>query len=151
MQSCVWVALLRHIPAEQHDQYVLVTSGGNEIAVQGLLRIEMEFVVVKGRLAGSQDAGRVFFVPYSQIDYFGTFKPVKDSDFNDVFGSLVIPNGAMPEDEHEAHHAELPPAPPNGSGRGSGPRPAIRSEVLERYRSRPASSTMLPNPKANGS
>jgi hypothetical protein len=141
MQSSAWVALLRHIPAEQHDQYMLVTMSGTEIAIQGLLRIEQEFVALKGRLSGSQEAGRVFFIPYAQIDYIGTQKPIKDSDFNEVFGSLVMRNEAGPWDV--AAPAEMPV----GGSNGSGPRPAIRSEVLERYRARPSSSATLPNPR----
>src|SRR5690348_192444 len=83
MQSCAWVALLRHIPVEQHHHYMLVTVSGTEIAIQGLLRIEQECVVLKGRLSGSQEAGRIFFVPYAQIDYFGTLQPVKDDVFQE--------------------------------------------------------------------
>src|SRR4051794_8876136 len=94
MQNHAWIALLRHIPAEQQSRYMLFTRAGTEIAVQSLLRIEQEFAVVKGRLSGSQDAGRVFFVPYESIDYFGTQHPVKDAEFNEVFDSLVLPAAA---------------------------------------------------------
>lgn len=142
MQNHAWAALLRHIPPEQQSQYMLVTRGGTEIAVQSLLRLEDEFAVVKGRLAGSQDAGRVFFVPYENIDYFGTQQPVKDADFNEVFNSLVLPGATpfLPE-------TPVPPAPPRPD---SGPRAAIRSEILERYRARPSSASILPDPKGNG-
>src|SRR3954453_2418727 len=138
MQNSAWVALLRHIPAEQHNQFSLVTVSGTEITVQSLLRIEQEFVAMKGRLAGSQDAGRVFFIPYANIDYFGTSKPIKDSDFNDLFGSLTLPGATCP----------LPPPPPppvaaaapaDPGGLASVPersdsaiRPSIRSEILYR-------------------
>src|SRR5947209_20628161 len=91
MQNSAWVALLRHVPAEQHNRFMLVTTSGTEIAVQSLLRIEQEFVALKGRLAGSQDAGRVFFIPYANLDYFGTSQPIKDSEFNETFGSLIVP------------------------------------------------------------
>jgi hypothetical protein len=148
MQSSAWASLLRHIPAEQHDQYMLVTVSGTEIAIQGLLRIEEECVALKGRLAGSQEAGRVFFVPYAQIDYFGTQKPVKDSEFNDLFGSLSFTDEPVPP---PASEPPPPVAPSQSVIRSHLPRPVIRSEVLERYRSRPGSASMLPNPKPNGS
>jgi hypothetical protein len=148
MESCAWVAVLRQVPAEQQDQYMLVTVGGTEIAIQSLLRVEREFVALKGRLAGSQEAGRIFFVPFSQIDYFGTQKPIKDSEFNDVFGSLVVPTEGEPSPAAE-RQAEMPVSP-SVAGFGSGPRPAIRSEVLDRYRSRPSSSPALPPTRPNG-
>lgn len=149
MQNFAWVALLRQIPEEQHNQYMIFTTSGTEIAVQSLLRIEQEVVVVKGRLSGSQDAGRVFFVPYERIDYFGTQQPMKDSDFNETFNSLVLPSAAQPDPAGQSESAgvlgQAGPARPD-----SGQRPAIRSEVLERYRNRPSSAAILPTPKPNG-
>jgi hypothetical protein len=161
MHSSAWVALLRFVPADQQNQLVLVTTGGTEIAMQCILRIDHEFMALKGRLAGSQDAGRVFFVPYSQIDYIGFAGEVKESAFHEMFGGLIVPappgvgvNGyhaplAVPE---EARSASAEPEGRNaseGSGKpGSGVRPAIRSEVLERYRSnRPTSSPSLQRPQ----
>ena len=78
MQSSVWATLLRQIPTECHDQLMLTTFGGTEIAIQGILRIDHEFLAIKGRLAGSQDAGRVFFLPYCQIDYLGFQRALKE-------------------------------------------------------------------------
>jgi hypothetical protein len=150
MENRAWAALLRHISPEQHDQYMLVTVGGTEIAIQGLLRIDHEFVIIKGRLSGSQEAGRVFFLPFAQIDYFGTQKPVKDSEFNEVFASLVIPTEPSTTAASTAP-PEAPVAPSHAPARGSGPRPAIRSEVLDRYRSRPSSSAILPPARPSGS
>jgi hypothetical protein len=145
MQNSAWVALLRHLPPEQHNQFMLVTVGGTEIAVQSLLRIEQELVVVKGRLSGSQEAGRLFFIPYDHIDYFGSANPVKDTEFNETFGSLILPDAAAAPAQPEPGVLASAPAPPD-----SGSRPVIRSEVLDRYRSRPSSAAMLPNAKPNG-
>ena len=91
MQSSVWALLLRQVPAEQHNNLMLVTSGRTEIAVQVLLRIDHEFMVIRGRLAGSQEAGRVFFIPYDQIDYFGFQEAIKESEFHDLFLSQGTP------------------------------------------------------------
>ena len=145
MQNSSWVALLRHIPAEQHNQYIVVTSAGTEISIQSLLRVEDELVVIKGRLAGSQDAGRVFFLPYQNIDCFGTANPVKDSDFHDTFGSLILPGPVCPLAEPDP--GVLASAP---SRADAPPKPSIRSEVLDRYRSRPSSAAVLPGARPNG-
>ena len=123
----------------------LVTVSGTEIAIQGLLRIEQEFVALKGRLSGSQEAGRVFFIPYANIDYFGTLSPVKDSEFNETFGSLVVPATAAAAAPADLGVLASAPARPEPT-----PRPTIRSEVLDRYRSRPSSAALLPNAKPNG-
>jgi hypothetical protein len=157
MHSSAWVALLRHIPAEQQDRFMLVTASGTEIAIQSFLLIEQECVAVKGRLSGTQDAGRVFFIPYSQLDYFGFQQEVKDAEFAALFGGLTLPEAPPPSplvatNGHAREPAEedtipAPPAPPRPE---AGNRPLIRSEVLERFRSRPsgpASSPNLPNPR----
>ena len=149
MHSSAWVALLRHIPSELQNQFSLVTNSGTEISIQSLLRIEVEFVVVKGRLSGSQDAGRVFFIPYCHIDYFGYTHPVKDTDFNDNFGGLKLPEvievAVVPPPPADLPQPVSVPAKPD-----SGVRPAIRSEVLDRFRSRPSSAVNLPNPTRQG-
>ena len=141
MQSTGWIALLRHIPEEQQSRFMLVTASGTEIAIQSFLLIEREFVAFKGRLSGTQDVGRVFFIPYAHIDYFGFSQPVKDAEFTELFGALSMPAAEAAPPPYEPPGdlpAELPEAPPvSPSTLGSGPRPLIRSEVLERFRSRP--------------
>jgi hypothetical protein len=137
MHSSAWVALFRHIPEEHQSTLMVVTASGVEIAIQSILRIEREFAAFKGRLAGSQDAGRVFFIPYAHIDYFGFQQEIKDVQFHERFDDLVIPDvepqpaaplapsEALPEPEPEP---ELAPPPMVC--------PPIKSAVLERFRAR---------------
>src|SRR4051794_40865125 len=91
MQGAVWTALLRQIPVEKHNQLSLVTTGGTEIALQGVLRYESTYLAIKGRLSGSQDGGRVFFIPYVNIDYLGFQREVKDTEFEEMFGNPPAP------------------------------------------------------------
>ncbi len=91
MHGNAWASLLQHIPAELHDQLVLVTVGGTEIALNTILRIDHEFLAFKGRLAASQDQGRLFFLPYQNIDYIGFQREVKDEKYHEVFGALDVP------------------------------------------------------------
>ena len=133
MHDAAWVKLLRHIPASEQSNLQLVTTSGREIAIQCLLRIDPQCLALRGRLAGSQDAGRIFFVPYSHIDYFGFQQPLKEAEFHELFGSLeslsAEPPAAAPE-----------PAEPAGQ-RPPRPTPArtpiaIKSAVLEKFRAR---------------
>jgi hypothetical protein len=162
MQSHVWAAVVSYIPAEIQDKLMLLTVGGTEICLQSFLRIDREFMVVKGRLSGSQEAGRIFFVPYAQIEYLGTQQPWKDSDYEEVFGRLVTPADLPVPVPRTAAPAERPPSvvglPTGGSTpapavstidtptSGSGVRPVVRSVVLERFRARNGSSAMVPPP-----
>src|SRR4051812_7429885 len=150
MHNAAWAALLRHIPEDRQNQLMLVTAAGTEIAVQSILRVDHEFMAIKGRLAGSQDAGRLFFIPFRQIDNLGFVCQVKESEYQEMFGGLAVP---APQ-EAGGDSAFLPPPEPEAPAEylpGSSSRPSIRSEVLDRYRSsRPTSSLSLPRVARNG-
>ncbi len=172
MQNSAWAALLRHIPESVHNNLMLVTRSGTEICVQTFLRVDHEFVAFKGRLAGSQDAGRLFFLAFDQIDYLGFQQEVKEETFHAMFDSLQMPDPVAvalppeyaaeaepePEPEPEPVPAPLPaaasaPETPADSASAAAPvapsaagRSAtpIKSAVLERFRSRQPSSGLRP-------
>ena len=159
MDNLAWVAILRHIPADKLGQFTIIITGNIEITLQSLLRLESEFAVLKGRLSGSQDAGRVFFVPYCHMINLGTLYPIKDEEYEALFGTLVIPTSAPALAAPIIVPSPAPMAEPtavNGSNGqhgltqpDSGVRTSIRSEVLDRFRARPnpSSSANLPNPR----
>jgi hypothetical protein len=148
MHNAAWVKLFRHIPAEEQAKLMLVTSSATEIAIQCFLRIDPESIALKGRLAGSQDAGRVFFIPYSKIDYVGYQQPLKESDFHEMFGNLDLPGNAAAVEPAAAEPADAPetepakePATPAGMPPSSARNPlAIKSTVLEKFRARSLSN-----------
>src|SRR4051794_25387311 len=110
MLAQTWISLFRHIPPERHPHFTLVTSNGTEISIQTFLRLEADFAIIKGRLSGSQDAGRVFFVPYASIDSFSFTNPVKESEVADLFDSLRL-DAPVPVPEPAAVVPEPPVAP----------------------------------------
>ncbi len=144
MHNAAWVKLLEHIPASEHSKLMLVTTSGTEITIQCLLRLDPECLALRGRLAGSTDAGRVFFVPYSHIDYFGFQQPLKEVEFHELFNNLQLLAAAPPETVAPA----APAAPPSAAlDSAAAPAPsahptpsrsplAIKSTVLEKFRSR---------------
>lgn len=169
MHGNAWASLLRHIPPQMHDQLVLVTVGGTEIALSTILRIDHEFLAFKGRLAASQDQGRLFFLPFQNIDYLGFYREVKDEAYHEVFGNLQMPQpqavrppetvappepepaaaeelAAFPlEPETEPQPESEPIAPSANVGQRVGP---IKSAILERFRSRSNLGTAIrPNGK----
>jgi hypothetical protein len=157
MHSAAWVKLLRQVPADEQNKLMVVTAGGTEIAVQCFLRIDHEFLALKVRLAGSQDAGRVFFIPYTRIDYFGFQQEVKESEFHAVFGSLEVP-AALDVASASGKGPPAPAAPAAGVPAATGaeapsvsartPVP-IKSTILEKFRSRSMTSpgTVLRPPR----
>ena len=143
MHNAAWVKLLRHIPEKEHSNLMLVTTGGTEITIQCLLRLDPECLALRGRLSGSTDAGRVFFVPYSHIDYFGFQQPLKEVEFHELFNNLELLGPAAPlvAAASAADPSEPAPVPAAPVGPSAHPTPtrsplAIKSTVLEKFRSR---------------
>jgi hypothetical protein len=111
MQSFAWISLLRRIPPDQHDILAIITTVGIEINVKDLLRIEEDHLVLRGRLAGTTDTGRVFFIPYSQINYLGYQKEVKVAQIMAIYGDgpegqSSVPSSSQAASESAALSAE---------------------------------------------
>jgi hypothetical protein len=131
MPSAAWARLLRLVPTKDQDGLMLLTSNRTEFAIQAILRFDPDFLIIKGRLAGSQDQGRVFFIPYEQIDHVGFYRSVKDAEFNEMFADL---EESVAASEESVAASEAPAAETNGS------KTPMKSAVLERFRSRSAAS-----------
>ena len=130
MQSAPWITLLKKLPVEQHNQLVLVTTSGIEMAIQTVLVLEGECLVFKGRVSGCQDAGRLFYVPYDRIEFVGFSRVVTEEEFKTWYGdnSTVGGNGSNG-------------ANGQSSSTGVGTRTPVpnRAALLERIRTRPSS------------
>jgi hypothetical protein len=169
MHSNAWVQLLQQIPPQLREQLMIVTAAGIEISVNSIMRIDHEFVAFRGRLSGSQDQGRLFFLPYRNIDYVGFQREVKDDQYQECFGNLQVspppqlavtaalqaqtrqqpepepapPPESAPPPEPEpqpAPQAETPPVAPSGALPQRG-QATIKSAILERFRSRSGQGT----------
>jgi hypothetical protein len=90
MQGDAWIALLKRIPAAQHNILTVRTSCGTEVNVQNILRLDAEYVVIRGRLAATTETGRVYFVPYDQINYIGYMKEVKVEQIQELFEEPLL-------------------------------------------------------------
>src|SRR5437763_11039605 len=88
MQSAHWIALLRRLPSEVHNQLGIITTGGTEVMIQSVLILEGECLVFKGRLAASQETGRLFYVPYDKIDFIGFTRSVSEDEFRVWYGDV---------------------------------------------------------------
>jgi hypothetical protein len=88
MQGATWTDLIQRIPPEHHDHLIVVTSNGTELAIQGVVRIEEEYMVVRGRMAGT-DVSRMLFIPYGNILYLGFHRQVKESEIRAMYGSPI--------------------------------------------------------------
>jgi hypothetical protein len=114
MRADVWKALLGRIPPEQTDNLALTTAEGTEINVQTLLLMEEDWIVLRGRIAGSNEGGRIFCLPYEHLDHAGFQRPLSDSQLQTIFG-IAAPSAAVPPaaEATTPEPAPEPAAPPN--------------------------------------
>jgi hypothetical protein len=148
MQAAAWIALFQRIPANHHDNLVVLTTTGAEVVLQAIVYLEPDYMVVRGRTAGSTDTGKVFVLPYEQIDYLGFSRRVSEPDLKAIFGGgtpalAVAAAAAAPAAQESA--GESPPAaeasppaepPPPAEEAPKRPPQISKSILLARLRAR---------------
>jgi hypothetical protein len=115
-----WISLFRRIPANLHDTLALGITTGSEIVVQRIVRLDPDFMIIRGRLAGTQDAGRIVTIPYSQLTFVAIQRDLKDAEVEALFGQSApaafadMPNLPAPTEaaEEDAETTVNEPEPP---------------------------------------
>jgi hypothetical protein len=97
MQGPSWIALFERIPARLHDALALTLVTGAEIIMQSVLRLEKDFAILRGRMAGSTDAGRVIVLPYNQIVNLAFVKRMLEPEVKAIFGDIMVSAAAPAE------------------------------------------------------
>jgi hypothetical protein len=106
MQSADWIDLFRRIPESHHDSLMLTTTIGTEIVLQRLIRLEGDFLIAQGRMAGSTDQGKMLVLPYDKLTYLAFNKKMTDAEMSVVLGG---PGSAV-----QFSQAQVPVANANG-------------------------------------
>jgi hypothetical protein len=131
--------LIKRLPPVDHTKVVFVLHSGISINMDMLFRSEPEYLVIRGREAGTNDDGRAFFLPFAEVASVKIERVVKISDLMTMYG---VPITA--EDEDTLLTASAEAATPSGSASPStaptAPAPAMdpaaiaRQNLLERIR-----------------
>jgi hypothetical protein len=120
MQNRDWIDLFRLIPLDQHNTLVLTTASGMDVNLDTILRTEQDYLVFRGRVAGNTEDGRVFFLPYRQIDFLHINRQVKEVEIREMYGAL----------DGERGEVSSPDSPPQReSSQGLSPAPTNRAEA----------------------
>ncbi len=86
-----WISVFRRIPADLQDGLSLGLTTGAEIVVQKIIKLEPDFMMIRGRVAGTQDTGRIVFIPYGQLTYVAITRELKDPEVEAMFGKGAPP------------------------------------------------------------
>jgi hypothetical protein len=153
MQGEAWIELIKRIPDTHHDNLVAVTSTGAEIMVQRIMRLEKDFVILRGRPAGSTEEGRVLLLPWDQVNHVAFHKSLSEPEIQRIFGNgealAAPPAKGLAEHVSEQSPAELAatPATPEKDPPSTAPTvpppptkaaPVSKSILLARLRARMA-------------
>ncbi len=105
-------------------------------------------MVLRGRLAGTNEDGRIFVIPYVHLDHIGFQRPLTDAQFQTVFDGVPIaapPPAAAPAPAAVAARAApsapiqpvvAAPAAPAPAERDLLARVPRKSEIIRRLRLR---------------
>jgi len=83
-EDCIDV--FERIPELLHASTNLVLKNSAIIAIDTVIRFELNYVVVRGREGGTTDEGRSFFVPYEDIAYVKIETVLKAGDLKRMYG-----------------------------------------------------------------
>jgi hypothetical protein len=146
MQGAGWIDLFRRVPADLHDSLALGMSTGFEIVVQQLLRLDDEFMVLRGRTSGTNDGGRIMILPYGHLVSIAFNRRLAATEVEKIFGAsqftpLRNEDGEIVEaapEPAEAPKAAPPekPAPAEKPAAAGPAKPLSKSILLARLRER---------------
>ena len=144
-ENQTWIPLFRRIPANLQDQLALGLTTGAEIVVQKIVKLEPDFMIIRGRLAGTQDSGRIVMIPYSELTFVALTKLLLDAEVEAIFGKgaatgladMPATDGKTTVTEPPAEKAEPEPAVNESrSGRSKKPEQASKTVLLAKLRDR---------------
>ena len=137
-----WIKMFQRIPGNLHEVLAVVMTSGNEILIQKILKLEPDFMVLRGRLAGTQDY-RVMLLPYGQMTVITITRMLKEAEVEAIFGKegpAVVAD--MPKSPPAAEEpkpetpkpASEPPAPPDPQRKLQTSKSALVAKLRERLR-----------------
>jgi len=148
MQNAEWIALLRQIPKEIQSQLVLVAQNRTDISVESICRLDPTYMVIKGRIGGTTEAGLLFMFPYDQISTVYVGREMKEDEIETFLQNMVPVNrlsttsqqgssggSKLPASATPAGTAKPAAAPVAAQARPSNdPSSIARNNLLERLR-----------------
>jgi hypothetical protein len=88
LEAAGWQKLFQGVRTDDQMTLVIRTTDALEISVEGIARVEDEVILVRGRVAGTADARRVFIIPYDRLSSVYVNRPVAIEEV-DLFSPSV--------------------------------------------------------------
>ena len=78
--------IFRRVPPELQCKLCLALRDHTTITVDVLFRMEKNCLILRGRESGTNDEGRAFFIPYSEVVYVRLEKIVSIAELTAMYG-----------------------------------------------------------------
>lgn len=150
MQGTTWISFFRRVPVNLHDCMAITMTTGAEIVLQSVVKLDVDFAILRGRMAGTTDGARVTIIPYNMMVSVAFNRRMTDAEVQKVFGAggpmaaameLGTAGGeaaaseAAPEATPPEPEPAPPPAPPPVKPPVGGPMPS-KTMLLAKLRAR---------------
>lgn len=163
-----WVHFFQKLPETMHDQVVFSLSTGIDVFNQRFLVYADEYLIIRGRLGGTDESERIFMVPWEELKMVFFSRPVEDEmlvkTFGEIIGGVKKSLGSKSKTEEDAEQARieeeeqrpepvrLPAASLQALAEASAPKPTsvnlseLRSRLLQPRKPPPNVQSNKPGP-----
>lgn len=164
-----WVNIFQKLPESMHDQVAFSLSTGIDVFNQRFLLYGDEFLLIRGRLGGTDEAERIFMVPWDELRMIFFSRPIEDDILVKMFGEIIggvrkslgskskadeeEQDERMGDDEdHRPEPVRLPAASVQALAEASAPKQTganmseLRSRLLQARKPAPNVQTNKPGP-----
>ena len=128
MTNADWIEMFQLLPEAEHSKLVIVLQTGAEISVDTLVKFERNFLVLRGRLSGTIEEARAFFVPFDQMLCLRLERMIRLEELQDMLpsgpGKHPTPVNRMSSDDtreqapfRSAHPTPVAPTDPAAASR----------------------------------
>lgn len=84
-----WRKFFQDLPESEHELVIVGLTNGAEVAVQRIMKYFDSFMVVRGRLGGTDDAGHIFCLPYDNMEMVFFSRIQGDETVVAMFGDII--------------------------------------------------------------
>jgi hypothetical protein len=81
--------ILDKIPTEDLNKTILTLRGGGSITIDVIIRIEDDYLIIRGREGGTNDEGRGFFVPFDELLFVKIDRIVSAYEVKKMYGEKI--------------------------------------------------------------
>ena len=139
--------IVKRLEPADVSKVILVLRAGFGISIDLFYRFESDYVIVRGREAGTNDDGRGFFIPYDEVVYLKIERIIHANELRKMYGDPEISGGVEYADEEDVKTPEPVPASAERTPVPMTPAAIAKQNLLDRLR---AARTSVTATRANG-